>query len=584
MAFTDLATRLFSFDEFEVSLHEGELRRCGSKVPLQEKPFQLLVLLLERAGEMVSREDLRQTLWPSGTHVDFDKNLNVAVAKLRRALADLAVRPKYIETVGSRGYRFLSPVQERDQIPAGGRRKARLAVLPFEDLSPSPAQTFFADGITDEIITQLGHLYRGQLGVISRTSTMKYRDRKKRIQQIGRELGADYILEGSVRRAGERIRITAMLIRARDETSLWCETFEDVPVDLLACQIELARRIAQSLGLELLPSQAATVSRRSTASEAARLAYFRGRYHQSKRTEEGLRKSVESFQEAIQQDAAFALAYSALAESKSFLGSMGYGGGRPNEFFPAAKEAALQAFRMNDTLAEVYVALATVAYLYEWDWSSAEKHLLRAIELNPSHPPAHRLYAHYLTSRARHDEAIQEARRARELDPLTLITNNTVATSLLLARRYEEALEEFHRTLELESNFVPTLMMMSIAYEQQARFAEAESALEQAHVNAQGNTTPLGWLASFQARAGKPSKARALLAELEAISRKSYVPAYHFALTYAGLGKREDALAWLEAAFRERSPFLAFPFNVDPRFESLRSDPQFRDLVMRVGA
>src|SRR5579885_3312093 len=451
------AGQVFRFADFEVRLRSGELMRQGSKIHLQERPFQLLAMLLERQGDMVSREELCEALWPAGTFVNFDHSLNIAVAKLRRALGDSAENPAFVETVASRGYRFIANAQRSDRkIKSPGdsadRGAIRLAVLPFQTRETDSRQSFFADGLTDELIVQLGQLYPHQLSVIARTSSSRYRGTSKPVRQIGRELKVDYILEGGVRGGEDRIRITAELIHASDEAQVWAEAFDYPAGDFIGVQNAVAASIARALQLELLPAQARTFTQHAPNIKAY-LCYLKGRHHLLKRTEEGLQRSTEYFENAILEDPQYDLAYSALAESYLYLTLMGYG--IPRELFTRTREAASRALAINDNLSEAHAYLGAVKYLYDWDWPAAEKLFRRALELNPGNASAHRLYGQYLSRQGRHEEGFSEIQRALEFDPLAMMTNATLFSILYNSRRYEEAFTEVLKVLELEPRSAP---------------------------------------------------------------------------------------------------------------------------------
>jgi TolB-like protein/DNA-binding winged helix-turn-helix (wHTH) protein len=440
-------TPVIRFGVFELDLAAGELRKSGIKVRLQEQPFQILSLLLERPGQVVTRDEIQQKLWPDGTFVDFEHSLNAAVKRLREALEDSADNPQFVETVPRRGYRFIYPVEGHAArsrrwvwalalaaLPAlltlllalnvGGLRdrlwpradspakRIMLAVLPCDNLSGDPEQEYFSDGMTDEMIAQLGRLQPARLGVIARTSAMHYKGTDKHVDEIGRELGVEYILECSVRREGDRVRITAQLIQVSDQTHLWAASYERELAGIFAIQSEVSRQIARSLEVELLPAERARPSGAGTINPEAYEAYLKGRYFWNKRTEEGIKKSLDYFQQAVARDPDYALAYSGLADAYLVGIFVGYLPSQDNH--PKGLAAALRAVELDDTLAEAHASLANFEI---GNWLVEEKELKRAIELNPNYAPARIWYAMHLSARGRHEEALAEGKKALELDP-----------------------------------------------------------------------------------------------------------------------------------------------------------------------
>lgn len=579
------AADVFEAGDFEIHLGSGELFRRGEKVHLQERPFQILAMLLKCRGEMVSREQLRQGVWKSGTFVNFDQNLNIAVAKLRKALGDSTEHPFYIETVASRGYRFIAPVhsverRENSDQQNGKGKLIRLAVLPFEGRNTTPEQTYFAAGLTDELIAQLGQLYSKHLRVIALTSTARYKGTNKTLRQIGRELRVDYILEGGVRGAGDRMRITTQLVQVEDQTYLWGDSYEVPLTDMLTVQNEVAANIARALKLGLLPGRQNPLIQHSP-SVGAYLLYLKGRQHLFKRTEESLLKSAEYFERAIAEDAEYDMAYCALAESHLYRGLMGYA--VPAEIFLKTKEAAQKALEMNDTLPEAHAYLGAVKYLHEWNWPEAEQMFERALRLNPGNASSHRLYGQYLSRRNRHAEAFEEIQRALEFDPLPMMTNATICSVLYNAHRYDQALVEVQKILELEPKSAPALMFLGLIYEQKGMMENAAAALQMETSNHPNNPLAWGHLGHVYAVMHDTENAREVLRKLQELSSTHYVPAFCLSLVHLGLNDQDATWELLERAYEERSPFLAFFLGPDPRFDRLRSDAKFQDLLGRIG-
>lgn len=632
-------SRRLQFGVFEVDLSTNELRKQGSRIKLQEKPFQLLVLLLERAGRITTREELRRGLWSADTFVNFDANLKTTVNKLRQVLGDSAESPIFIETMPRQGYRFLPPVVNLESrslttgqsspvvpmwanasaIPAEPAKASRwlwrhalfaallgiavlavslymfragtapvsrqaplrvvLLVLPFDNLSGDPAQEYFSDGLTDEMITLLGRQYPRGLAVIARTSAMRYRRTQIPLAQVARELGGvEYVLEGSVRRSGSHVSINAQLFRAQDQASLWAESYEREVADLLAIQHDVAERIADSLVLEVVPDH----SRRVSPVPDSRIydAYLMGLYEANKRTEQSLRKSMEYFQTAIQGEPAYAPPYAGLANS--YLLSAGWLNMSPEDAYPKAKAAALRALELDENLAEAHTTLAEEEHEYEWKWADAEREFRRAIELNPNSPVAHKSYAEFLMHGARSAEAIAEMGRARDLDPLSLIVNTLVGFAYHNARQYDRAIEEYDKVIQLDPRFAPAHYFLGATLAQKERYDEAIAHLQTAKDLSQGASLMTAGLARAYAIAGRRNRARAELRELHQRGLHRYVSPYGFAQVYAALGDNSAALQMLDRAAAEHAFELMF-LKVDRSFDCLRAAPEFQDLLEKIG-
>ena len=635
MAHSAAPRRILGFGSFEVDLASGELRREGRKVRLQDQPLHLLVLLLERAGEVVTREELRNELWPADTFVDFDHSLNTAVRKLREALGDSAEAPRYVETLARRGYRFLAPVTEREPaapLPlsadaevgspapptavrgpsltprvvliavvlgaaalvayrvgthAGPRTRPgprlTLAVLPFDNLSNEADQEYLSDGLTEEMITQLARLDPDRLRVTARSSTWKYKRADRDIRRLRRELGADYVLEGSVRRAGERVRVTAQLVQVVDQTHIWAETYEREMRDVLVLESEVARSVARAIAMTLAPEAEARLARARPVRPESYQDYLRGRYFWNRRTEAALRQALGYFQQAVAADPGYAPAYSGLADCYSSLGASSVVGGLPpRQAMPEAKAAALKALEIDGSLAEAHTSLAIVHLLYDWDLAASEKEFKRALDLDPDYTAAHHWYSHCLLPLGRTEESLAESRRALELEPLNLVINIHLGWHYLYARQYDEAIEQYRRTLELDPGFPQAKRYAAWAFLQKGRHAEAIAAL-QAVLSALGRKPEVeAELGHALAVAGRRAEARAVLEGLTQLSSSRYVSPYSVALVHAGLGDRDQALAWLDKAYAERSDYMPY-LGLEPMLDSLRSDPRFDALVRRVG-
>jgi TolB-like protein/Tfp pilus assembly protein PilF len=460
---------------------------------------------------------------------------------------------------------------------AGAPRIESLAVLPLENLMGDPAQEYFVDGMTDELIADLAQIEA--LRVISRTSVMQYKGVKKPLPQIARELNVDAVIEGSVLRSGDRVRITVQLIQAVTDKHLWAKSYERDLRDVLALQSEVAGAIANEIKIKLTPQEQARLASARPVNPDAHEAYLKGRYYWNLRTEEGLKKSIEYFQQAIEKDPGYALAYAGLADSYVVLAPWNVMA--PKEAYPRAKAAAFKALEMDETLAEPHASLGDARYVYDWDWVGAEKEYKRAIELNPGYATAHQWYAEYLSRMGRHNEAIAELRRAQELDPLSLMINAIGGSIFFFARRYDEAIAQCRRTLELNAGFYPAHFNLGAAYEQEKLYDEAISEYQKAKALEEGNPMLAAYLAHGYAAAGKRTEALKIVSQLRELSKQRYVSPYRVAQVYAALGDLDQACAWLEKAYDDRSYDLTAA-KVDPMIDRLRSDPRFQDLLRRM--
>jgi len=454
-----------------------------------------------------------------------------------------------------------------------------IAVLPLDNLSGDPAQEYFADGMTEALITDLAQI--SALRVISRTSVMHYKGANKPLPEIAEALNVDAVVEGSVQRVGERVKITAQLIEAATDRHLWAKSYERELRDILALQNEVARAVADEIKVKLTPqAQARLTSTRQVNSEAHE-AYLKGRYFWNKRTKEGLMKSIEYFEQAIKKDPVYAPAYAGLADSYSMLGNQGYL--PPRAAFPKAEAAAMRALEIDDSLAEAHNSLAVVRHIYEWDLlATAEREYKRGIELNPGYATTHQWYALYLSHMGRLDEAIAEIKRAQELDPLSLIINSVVGLIFYYARQYDQAIEQCRKTLEMEPNFWVAHYFLSQAYVQKRMYEEAIAESQKALGLNGGLPVSVGTLGYAHAISRNKGEAQKLLEELIKQSQGRLGISFHIAEIYTGLGDKEKAFEWLHKAFDERSDQL-LNLKVDPIFDSLRSDSRFTKLLKKVG-
>ena len=546
-------------------------------VPLAPKVADALRLLIENAGNVIGKDELLKNIWPD-TFVG-EGSLTRTISILRKALADDAGGQDYIVTIPKRGYRFAAPISETSGPKARPvPEKLMLAVLPFENLSGNKKQEYLSDGLTEELITQLGRLNPERLGVIARTSAMQYKSTRKSIQQIGRELGVAYVLEGSVRRSGNRVRVTAQLIQVSDQTHLWAQGYEREMRDILTLQRHVSQAVAKEIEIKLARQEPSRLDA-GAINPAAYETYLKGRYLWNKRTLDSLENSVRYFQRAIELDPGYERAYAGLADSYLTLHDDGHL--PPRKALASAKRAAAKGLRIDKTLAEAHTSLAH-AHLHEFNWPAAGAEFKRAIELNPNYPAAHFYYANYLVARQCLDEAIAEAQRAQALDPVSLPAGSNTASVLYHARLYGLAIEQSLKVLDMDRNFARAHEDLGRAYEQKGMYEQAIRALRTAVTNSGRSPAYLGSLAYAYAVSGHRKEAAKLFEELRKMARKRYVSAYVFALVCAGLKDKDGAFAWLRKACDEYSSALIF-LKVNPRFAALRSDARFHDLLRHVG-
>jgi TolB-like protein/DNA-binding winged helix-turn-helix (wHTH) protein/Flp pilus assembly protein TadD len=630
------------FGTYEVSFQSGEVRKAGLRIRVQQQPMKLLELLLEHPGEVVTRDELRSRVWPNESFGDFDQALNIAIGKLRSALGDSAENPRFIETLPKRGYRFIADVSVLDtdallrrpeSVAAGtpptesgqtlqGARLAvapkrqqwptrgviialalvtivslsilfvwlfrsrgpapqgirSLAVLPLENLSGDAAQNYFADGMTDELITDLAQI--SALRVISRTSVMAYKGARKPLPQIARELNVDAVVEGTVLRSGDQVRITAQLIEAATDKHLWSQSYEGGLRDTLALQNRVASAIADQIRINLTPQEQAALQNVRVVNPEAYQSYLKGRYFWNKRTADGLKAALAYFKQATEEDPKYAKAYSGLADTYALLGDWQYAVMTPKEAFPNAKAAALHALELDNTLGEAHNSLAFVLDGFDWDLEAGGNEFQRAIELNPGYATAHHWYAWHLSLLGRFDEAIVEMRKAEDLDPLSLIINADLAELLGLAHSYDESVRQSLKTIEMDPNFALAHNQLAQAYLQKHMYAEAVAELQKAVKLSGDSPTCMANLARAYIASGKRSEAVKLLDDLKKRSNPGYSNSSEIAMIYASLGDTDQAMTWLERGFDER-------FNpgvlLRPGFDPLRSDRRFQNLLHRVG-
>lgn len=636
MTTSPAALRSVRFADFEVDLRAGELRKHSRRIRLQEQPFQILAMLLERPGDVVTREELRQKLWPGDTFVDFDHGLNNAINRLREALNDAADSPRFIETLPRRGYRFIAGVEAvRQESRAAaaktvevaeavlthgkGTRTARqtwrwaagaallgltllfvlspaewrqrlwsgspsahvrsIVVLPLENLSGDPSQEYFAEGITDQLTTYLARI--GSLRVISRTSAMQYQGKRPPLSRIARELKVDAVVEGSVVRSGNSVRITAQLIDANNDEHLWAESYDRPFRDILPLENEIARAIADEVKVKMTPQERQRLSSSKLINPEAYDAYLKGRYFWNRRTPEGIRKGLEYFQRALAAQPDYSLAFAGIADSYT-VGGGSYLGLSEQEAFAKAEPAAQKAVELDDGSAEAHAAWAGILLEHHWDFIGAEREYRRALALSPGYATAHQGYAELLSAMGRHEEAIAEGRRAAELDPLSLAVNWSYGARLYFARRYQPAVAQLQHAMEIDPNFPRVHIWLSLTYEamgkQEEAFAEDQRARELWSISPER----LVELRKAYESGGLHGHFREILRFQKRLAQHSRVDPGFLAELSVRSGENEQAIEYLQQAYQQHLGELTY-INQKPLFDPLRSDPRFQALVRRVG-
>ncbi len=630
-------SRILRFGVFEADLQARELRKQGMQIKLQEQPFQILEFLLEHPGEIVTREQLREKLWPADTFVDVDNSVNAAINRLREALGDSAESPRFVETLPRRGYRFVAPVTEvkgadgsasktanpvthaqpdalwpdrssktrsfagrlvvalgicavlavvllwgwekwRTRVPAlqAPAHITSLAVLPLENLSGDSSQEFFADGMTDELITDLASI--SSLRVISRTSTAHYKGTKKTIPEIARELSVDAVVEGSVGLSGNKVRIRAQLVRAAPEEHLWAESYErDLP-DVLALQRDVAKAIAHEIKVKLTPEEKARLANaRPVDPEAYRL-YVRGRLSFENWTPAAVSLARKNFQEAIAKDPNYALAYAGLADTYVF--------GNPNldpkVAIPLARAGALKALELDEALSDAHAALAQVKFLGDWDWAGAEKEFRRAIDLNPGDTLAHHMYSHFVLYMGRNEESLKESELYLRLDPLSVAANNHLGYYYLATGQYDLAIEQEHKTLQIDPNYHDAIHFLAEAYRHKGMPQEALAQYEKRMALDGASPDLIRSLRRAYQAEGWKGYYRKLLDRLLERAKREYVVPSDIADCYALVGNKEQAFRYLDKAYAERDIWITW-IKVEHDYDVLHSDPRYADLLRRMG-
>jgi TolB-like protein/DNA-binding winged helix-turn-helix (wHTH) protein/Flp pilus assembly protein TadD len=624
------ASRLLRFDDFELDVRAAELRKAGVKMRLQGQPIQVLAALLNRAGELVTREELRAQVWPVETFVDFDHSLHNAVARIREVLGDSAGTPRYIETLPRRGYRFIGTVERlgiEEPLPSAAaepsleapvapeRSNSRtilfaallltvvistvlvlvsnlahrsvatpsvrsIAVLPLDNFSGDPAQEYFVDGMTDELITDLAKI--GSLRVISRTSVMRYKGTKKSLPEITRELNVDGIIEGSVTRFGQRVRIQAQLLYGPTDKHLWAETYDRDLGDVLTMQSEVAQAIAQQVRAQVTPQQQARFNAARPVNPEAYDAYSKGRYHLWNQfgMAQSLNQAKTYFEEAVRKDPGFALAHSGLADAYLYLAMFRHMS--PESNYRPAKEAVRQALTLDDSIGEAHDTLALLSWRYDWNWDATERELNQAIALAPSYSCAHEDRAAYLAFRGRRSEAEAEVTKSLELDTsvYSAITEAAVRYQL---RDFDRLVEVSRRGIASNPNEWFEHFYLGVGYEGTGKRLESVAEYQKAVELSGGDQDATAALAHAYASVGRRAETQKILRALQQESAKVYVSPYLIATLYAALGDKDSAFKFLEKAYLEKSLDISWYLKADLRIDNLRSDRRYQDLLRRVG-
>jgi TolB-like protein/DNA-binding winged helix-turn-helix (wHTH) protein/Tfp pilus assembly protein PilF len=627
MAATAPVTRTLRFDVFELNVRAGELRKRGVKLHLRGQPLQVLAILVERAGDVVTREELQSQIWPADTFVDFDHSIHNAVARIREVLGDSVEKPRYIETLPRRGYRYIGPVEDSQTLRLGTetgdhtsqpvtlvtppKRKTNLvlvlgalftlglvawtttwhylharaavppihslAVLPLDNLSGDPSEEFFADGMTDQLITDLARV--GSLRVISRTSVMRYKGAKKGLPEIARELNVDAIVEGSVVRSGQRVRVTAQLLQAPTDQHLWAETYDRDLDDILKLQGEVADAIAQQVRAQLTPNQQSQLRVAHVVNPAAYDDYLRGRlYFTNEFTKpDSLRKAKRYFEDAIQKDPNFALAYAGLADTYVFLA---YAGALQKDLaYRSAKNALSKALQLDDSIGEAHDTLGALSSFFDWDWETADREFNRAIALAPSYSCAHEDRAIFLALVGRRAEALAEIAKIDQLD-YGFSAAHTESVTYYELRDYSSLIDSSRRALLFDPKDWFQHYTLGVGYEGTGKLQEAIAEYQKAIETSSGSQDPTVALAHAYAAVGKKAEAEKILRDLESNSKATASP-YTVATIYAGLGENDKALESLEKARSEKS-FQILSLKSDLLLDTLRTDPRFQNLLRRM--
>ena len=581
---SDESNHSYDFGPFRLDVGERQLLKQGVPLPLTPKAFEMLLVLVTRAGRLVEKDELLDLVWADS----FVEEINIAriVHTVRRVLGEDRNSHKFIETVTKRGYRFVAPVWKVgteasvDGVKTVASANNAIAVLPFANFSDDPDNDYFCDGLAEELLNGLAKIK--DLKVAARTSAFSFRGKNIDVAEIGAALRVKTVLEGSVRKSGNRLRITAQLINVTDGFHMWSGQYDRELSDIFGVQEEITLAIIDSLKLQLLGDQRAKVLRRYTEKPEAYSLYLRGRFFWNKRTTGDVLQAIRCFEEAIDLDPTYALAYTGIADCYSASG-FSYDLGLPaHELISMAKAAAAKALEIDETIAEAYTSLANAKLLFDWDFEQAEALFQLALDLNPNYANAHHWYAHLLMAMSRFDEALIESERALELDPLSAVMNAHLGWHFVCTRENDLAIAQFKRTLALDSKFVVARWYLALAFEQAGRYSEAETAFREALLSTNKDPSVRADAAHFYGSAGQRERALSELAKLEKLSKAKFVSSFGLAVICVGIRDDGRAFEYFEKAVQEHTDMLVY-LNVDSRFDRIRSDPRFADLVRRVG-
>jgi TolB-like protein/Tfp pilus assembly protein PilF len=567
----------FRFGEFELDISAYELRQGGHPVHLERQPMDLLILLVERHRQLVFRADIVKRLWDPGVFVDVEMGVNTAIRKLRQALGDSRESPAFVETISGKGYRFIAPV---NAVLPGRYQEAieSVAVLPFANDSADPDAEYLSDGITETLINNLSQI--SNLRVVARSTVFRYEGKNIDPQKAGTDLHVRAVVTGRLLQRGSTLIVRAELMDVTTGAQLWGGQYNRKPEDVFAFQDDLSREISEKLRLQLTGNEKQRLTKRYTEDAEAYRLYLKGRYHWNKRTPDGVQKAIEYFQQALEKDPAYSLAYAGLADTYAYLSFFNVIPSR--QAMPKAKAAAAKALEIDHDLAEAHVSLGYVSFTYEWDWLAAGEHFEQALALNPAYSRAHTFYAFYLSSLGRSEEALAVAKRALDLDPASPAVSHSLAVQLYLARKFDRASKQAHNTLEMDANFAVSYAVLGEAYLSKGMYREGLSALEKYSTLSRGGAASFALLGYLHARSGERKRSLEMIEELKTASKQSFVPALFIALVYAGLEDKDQAFTWLDKAYEERFNRLAY-LKVEVLWDPLRSDPRFTDLLRRVG-